>query len=150
MVVSASPITITREDVWDLLGYAPTSAQHEILNCSRRQVQVLGGFRGGKSRTLSMMALLLTVQFIARYGARAGGQVAWLVGQDYERCRAEWEHPDGSLSLDFAKLGMLKWVSNTIDPGRMEIFVPVRTSRLPSGLNLPRILLRSVWSPRSG
>ena len=124
MVLTESAITVTREDIWGLLGYEPTDSQRKILDSSRRQVQVLGGFRGGKSRTMSMMALLLTVQFIARYGDRAGGQVAWLVGQDYERCRAEWEHPDGSLSLDFAKLGMLKWVSNTIDPGRMEIFVP--------------------------
>ena len=124
-MVAEPQLLITRNDIWELLNYAPTGEeQSAILDCPHRQILVLGGFRGGKSRTCSMCAVLLTIRFIAQFGARAGGQVAWVVGQDYERTRAAWNHPDGSLSVDFTKLGMLKTVSRPIDPGTMEIFVP--------------------------
>jgi len=71
-----------------------------------------------------MMAVLLTIQFIAKFGSRVGGQVAWIVAADYERTRAVWNHPDGSLAVDFQKLGMLKFVSASLDPGTMQVFVP--------------------------
>ncbi len=119
----AEPI-ITRDYIWEYLGYTPTPAQLEILDCKHRQIEVLGGFRGGKSRTCSMCAVILTIKFIAQFGAEAAGQVAWVVGADYERTRAEWEHPDGSLATDFAKLGMLKWRSAVLEKGRMLINVP--------------------------
>jgi len=123
-MVAEPQLSITRDDIWQLLNYVPTLAQRDILDCCSRQILVLGGFRGGKSRSMSMMAVLLTIQFIAKFGADAGGQVAWVVGQDYERTRAAWNHPDGSLSVDFRKLGMLKFVTNSLDPGRMEVHVP--------------------------
>ena len=123
-MVAEPQLSITRDDIWDLLNFSPTAAQRDILDCCSRQILVLGGFRGGKSRTMSMAAVLLTIQFIAKFGARAGGQVGWVVAQDYERARAAWNHPDGSLSVDLQKVGMLKFVSASLDPGTMQIFVP--------------------------
>ena len=123
-MVAEPQLSITRDDIWELLHYVPTLAQREILDCCRRQILVLGGYRGGKSRTMSMMAVLLTIQFIAKFGSRVGGQVAWIVAADYERTRAVWNHPDGSLAVDFQKLGMLKFVSASLDPGTMQVFVP--------------------------
>ena len=123
-MVAEPQLSITRDDIWDLLNFSPTVAQRDILDCCSRQILVLGGFRGGKSRTMSMAAVLLTIQFIAKFGARAGGQVGWVVAQDYERARAAWILPDGSLSVDLQKVGMLKFVSASLDPGTMQIFVP--------------------------
>lgn len=124
MVAEPTEQMTTRDDVWTMLKYEPTPAQLQILNCTHRQIQILGGFRGGKSRTCSMCAVILTIKFIAKYGTKAAGQVAWVVGADYERTRAEWEHPDGSLLTEFQKLGMYKWHSASIEKSRMEIKVP--------------------------
>lgn len=66
----------------------------------------------------------MTLAFISQYPQRAGGQVAWLVGADYERTRAEFNAPEGSLTTFFQKLGLLKRGAKRLDPGQIEVMTP--------------------------
>ncbi len=118
-----SAASITREAIFRALGYSPTPAQREILDDTHSTQLVAGGYRGGKSRTASIKGLLATLEFISRYRESAAGQVAWLVAADYEATRAEFMHPDGSLSNDLQRLWPGVNFSSRIDPG--EIRVPV-------------------------
>ena len=112
-----------RGALWKALGFAPTPKQLEILDDRHMTVQVAGGWRGGKSRVGSMKAGLLTLCFLAEYKERAAGQVAWLVGSDYERCRAEFDHPEGSLATDLQKVwpGRVE-ATKRIDPGQISVY----------------------------
>lgn len=118
------PSAITRADIFSALSYTPNPAQLAILDDQRSTQLVAGGYRGGKSRTASMKALLATLEFIARYRERAAGQVAWLVAADYEATRAEFMHPDGSLAVDLQKLWPGVSYTSRIDPGEIRIPVP--------------------------
>lgn len=104
MVVAEAPAIDSRALLWDAFGYSPTPTQKEILDCQHKTILVAGGFRGGKSRTASVKGSVATVEFISLYGEQAVGQVAWLVGSEYEKCRAEFNHPDGSLLLDLQQI----------------------------------------------
>lgn len=127
------PGDITREEIFSALGYSPTPAQLEILNDTHPTQLVAGGYRGGKSRTASMKGLLSTLQFIARYRERAAGHVAWLVAADYEATRAEFMHPDGSLSRDLQRLWPGVDFSSRVDPGEIRVPVPSTSGADSSG-----------------
>lgn len=110
-------------------GFIPTQRQLEILEDDHLEKLVSGGYRGAKSRTGSMAMFLLTMQFFADYGERAAGQVAWLVGADYERTRAEFDHPEGSLAEDFMRFPFFKEKTKRIDPGQIELMVPIEDEK---------------------
>ena len=113
------------QSVMTALGYEATTAQLVILEDESKTQLVAGGFRGGKSRTASMKAVISTLEFIALYGEQAAGQVAWLVGADYERTRAEFGHPEGSLLIDLQSFfGKSVKATSRIDPGYIRVPIP--------------------------
>lgn len=113
------------------LGYIPTEKQREILEDSHLSLLVYGGYRGGKSAVASIKGFSLTIQFFSDYYNRAGGQVAWLVGSNYEKVRGEFNY----LFEHFSKLfpGQVKQ-SNTINPGTIRIPTPCPNHPPSSGL----------------
>ncbi len=115
---------LTQEAVFDALGYMPTPAQREILNDDHLTQLVAGGYRGGKSRTASMKAVLSTMEFIGRYREQAAGHVAWLVAADYEATRAEFMHPEGSIGRDLQMLWPGVNYTSRVDPGEIKLPVP--------------------------
>lgn len=119
MTTAAAPV-LTRADIWRALGYEPTPAQREILDDPHKTQLVAGGFRGGKSQTAGAKGALAAVEFIALYGETAAGKVAWLVGQDYERCRAEFNYIAEMLTAIYPGVKP----SLRIDPGQIRIPVP--------------------------
>lgn len=124
---------LTREDIFDILGFDPTPAQKEILDDTHLTQLVAGGYRGGKSRTASMKGLLATLEFLSRYREQAAGHVAWLVAADYEATRAEFMHPAGSLSSDLQKLWPGVSFTSRLDPGEIRIPIPSRGSSRNDG-----------------
>lgn len=112
-----------RDLLWKALNYQPTPAQLTILEDDHTEKLVSGGFRAGKSATGAMAVSLLTAQFIADYGEKAAGQVAWLVGQDYERTRAEFDSPGTSIYEVLSNWGLVKDKSKRVDPGQIEVKV---------------------------
>ncbi len=122
MTTETAPVIQTRDDILRQLKYTPTAAQKIILDDDHKTQLVAGGFRGGKSRTASIKGSVATLEFLALYGEQAVGQVAWLVGEEYEKCRAEFNHPDGSLLLDMQKVfGRAVKGSARIDPGTIRV-----------------------------
>ena len=115
---------LTRDAIFELLDYSPTEAQRDILDDGHLTQLVAGGYRGGKSRTASIKALLTTLRFISQYRERAAGQVAWLVAADYEATRAEFMHPEGSLTRDLQRIWPGVTFSSRVDPGEIRIPVP--------------------------
>lgn len=138
---------LTRSDVFQAIGYSPTSAQLEILDDGHATQLVAGGYRGGKSRTASVKALLATLEFIGRYRERAAGQVAWLVAADYEATRAEFMHPDGSLTRDLQAIWPGVEFTSRVDPGEISIPVPSADGRSIAGVF--KIRTRSAFDPTS-
>lgn len=113
-------LTITRADILEKLNYTPTEAQRGILDDESRFQLVAGGYRGGKSQTAATKGVLATLEYIALYRSAAAGQVAWLVGEDYERTRAEFNYIADMLKMVYPAV----WSSpRRVDPG--EIRLPV-------------------------
>jgi hypothetical protein len=144
---SAVSTGITRDQIFSILGYSPTPEQLKILDDTHSTQLVAGGYRGGKSRTASIKGLLATLEFIARYRERAAGQVAWLVAADYEATRAEFMHPDGSLTLDLQRLWPKVDFSSRVDPGEIRVPVPSADGRQAVG-NFT-IRTKSAFDPTS-
>lgn len=144
---SSNPTGFTRDKIFAALGYSPTPEQLEILDDTHSTQLVAGGYRGGKSRTASVKALLATLEFIARYRERAAGQVAWLVAADYEATRAEFMHPDGSLTLDLQRLWPRVNFSARVDPGEIRVPVPSADGRRVVGQFTIRT--KSAFDPTS-
>jgi len=108
--------------IFDQLGYVPTSEQWAIHLDGHRIRIVAGGERAGKSRLSSM-------DLIARM---FGADLLWLVAQDYERTRAEFNYIIEAL----VKLKIGFTASKQIDPG--EINTEIGT----------RIITKSAKDPR--
>lgn len=117
---------LTRDDIWRALQYEPTPAQREILEDPHKTQLVAGGFRGGKSQTAGAKGALATVEFIALYGEVAAGKVAWLVGADYERCRAEFNY----ISEHLAQIYPGVKPTSRVDPGEIRVPVPGANGRV--------------------
>ncbi len=114
------------EGYLSLAGYELWPKHREILFDDHLECLLMGGFRFGKSTTAAAKAGLLTLAFLGRHGAEAAGKVAWLVGQDYERTRREFEELHGFLQKWLPPHGGKRLVTSSkrIDPGWIEIKVP--------------------------
>src|SRR3546814_8410303 len=58
-----------------------------------------------------------TTLFRSLYGEKAAGKVAWLVGQDYERCRAEFNYISELLSQFYPGVRP----TSRVDPGEIRV-----------------------------
>ena len=105
------------EAIWKQLGFAPTHDQLPIVHSYARKKLVCGGVRSGKSYTSAMDAIpKIVVADTQAYLKQKEAGLYWLVGQDYESCRAEWNY----LVENLGKLGLLvKGGGTVIDPGEM-------------------------------
>ena len=102
--------------IFQLLGYKPTLAEVKVHNDGSRNKLVAGGERAGKSRTNAME---LISHWFAEVAARKGKRALyWLLGNDYEGCRGEWDH----LVENFQKLEVLaEPPTKNIDPGLIHL-----------------------------
>ena len=100
-------------------GYIPNAKQLEILDDQHPTQLVGAGERSGKSKTSAKRCLEVTLAFLAEHSDVAAGQVAWLVGQDYEKTRKEFEYlvEDFTILLGRAKVK----ASKAINPGQIEL-----------------------------
>lgn len=66
----------------DRIGWHGHSIQQEILRCQRRKILVAGGERAGKSNISGIFGATRTPY----------GKLFWIVGDDYETCRPEFNY----------------------------------------------------------
>lgn len=105
-----------QKEIFNLIGYEPTEAQQIIHNDQTRNKLIAGGERAGKSKVNSKELLSHYVWDIL--GAKKKGALYWLLGNDYEACRGEWEH----IAEDFQKLEILAAPpTKNIDPGEIKL-----------------------------
>ena len=98
--------------VFNLVGYVPTEAQYEIHKDQTRNKLIAGGERAGKSKVNSKELLSHWAYDIG--GTKGKDALYWLLANDYEACRGEWEH----IVEDFQKLEVLaERPSKNLDPG---------------------------------
>lgn len=120
--------TLDEMRVWWRAGklkYDPTPAQIPILTTPHRFILVAGGERGGKSITAAAFIISRTLDLSLR--ARETGQaLVWLIGNDYESARAEWEY----LRDDYTEMGLVEAIS---DPNTR--YAP-RSMRLRTGIEI--------------
>jgi len=112
-----------QDKVFSLVNYVPTELQAGIHNDQSRLKLIAGGERAGKSKVNSKE--LLTRWFIDiaapndilwKTQKRLKGGLYWLLGNDYEATRGEWEH----IVEDFQKLEQLASPpTKNIDPGEL-------------------------------
>jgi len=100
--------------IFRLLGYEPTPEQALIHNDQSRIKLVAGGERAGKSKVNSKE--LDSHWFADIASQKRGDALYWLLGNDYEACRGDWDH----LKEDFYKLeAFAEPPTKNIDPGSM-------------------------------
>ena len=99
--------TNVQREILASLHIMPNAIQQPILISKARQLLIAGGERSGKSMTNSLKLIVNPGWFF--------GRLYWLVGNDYEACRGEWNH----LVTFFSKMGQLLDYTKNIDPGRM-------------------------------
>lgn len=108
---------MANEDVqratFKLVGYEPTEAQWPIHRDASRFKQIVGGVRAGKSVVDEKE--LLSHHVCDCIAEKKGGALYWLLGNDYEATRGEWEYA----ASDFAKLELIKDITKNIDPGEI-------------------------------
>ena len=102
-------------EIFGLVGYIPTEAQLKIHLDRSRNKLIAGGERAGKSKVESKELLCHYAWDIL--GQKKENALYWLLGNDYEACRGEWEH----IVEDFQKLELIKNVTKNIDPGEIEL-----------------------------
>lgn len=101
--------------IFRLLEYVPTPEQVVIHNDQARNKLIAGGERAGKSLCASRE--LDKHWFTENLPLNKKG-LFWLLGDDYEACRGEWEH----LVEDFTKLEVLACPpTKNIDPGEIRL-----------------------------
>ena len=110
-------------------GYIPTSDQLQVLDDDHGQILVAGGDRGGKSSVAGMKAFLGVLEFIGSYGQKAMGETAWIVAENYELTRPEYEYTKTWLRRSplGGKAGM--WASTPVNPGLIKIYSPKTGNR---------------------
>ena len=102
--------------VFGLVGYVPTEAQYEIHKDQTRNKLIAGGERAGKSKVTSKELLSHWAYDVG--ACRKKDALYWLLGNDYEACRGEWEH----IVEDFQKLEVLaERPTKNIDPGEIKL-----------------------------
>ena len=101
--------------IFGLVDYVPTEAQYEIHKDTSRNKLIAGGERAGKSKVTSKELLFHWAWDISAEKKKA---LYWLLGNDYEACRGEWEH----IVEDFQKLELLSAPpTKNIDPGEIKL-----------------------------
>ena len=101
-----------RRKVFRLVGYSPTPSQEVIHDDDSRNKLVVGGERAGKSKFNAEELVKHWFTEVAPYEDTKA--LYWLLGDDYEACRGEWEH----IVEAFQKLEMLAAPpTKNIDPG---------------------------------
>ena len=109
--------------VFDLIGFCPTEGQAPILLTEEREILVAGGFQAGKSVLASKMfakrfpADILRALQLEKEGRIKLPMPYWLVGNDYDATRKEFEY----LKDDLASMHLLGKSSKRVDPGYIEI-----------------------------
>lgn len=98
--------------IFGLVNYIPTQAQLDIHLDQSRNKLIAGGERAGKSKVNSKELLY---HWFVDVCSNKGKALYWLLGNDYEACRGEWEH----ILEDFQKLEIIKSVTRNIDPGEI-------------------------------
>jgi len=102
-----------QSQVFSLVDYIPTEAQFEIHKDKTRNKLIAGGERAGKSKVNSKELLY---HWFVEVASKKGKGLYWLLGNDYEACRGEWEH----IVEDFQKIEVLaKPPTKNIDPGEI-------------------------------
>jgi hypothetical protein len=108
-VTTATRYLEEQEKLLDIVGFTPHPEQRAIIESRKRDILVAGGSRAGKSKLASAKAFLNILE--------EEPDLYWLVAEDYERTRAEFDY----LTEFFAKLGVITSVSKVINPGRIEL-----------------------------
>lgn len=109
--------------VFDLIGYCPTEGQAPILLAEENEILVAGGFQAGKSVLASKIfakrfpADILRALTLEKEGRIKLPMPYWLVGNDYDATRKEFEY----LKDDLAAMHLLGKSSKRVDPGYIEI-----------------------------
>jgi len=108
---------VAQKEIFDLVGYHPTEAQKVIHDDLTRHKLIAGGERAGKSKINSKELLFHWAWDIL--GKKRKNALYWLLGNDYEACRGEWEH----IIEDLYKLEDVLACSPTknIDPGEIKL-----------------------------
>ena len=104
---------VARSKIFSLVNYVPTEAQFKIHEDQSRNKLIAGGERAGKSKVNSKELLSHYAWDFLAEKKRDG--LYWLLGNDYEACRGEWEH----ILADFQTLELIKSVTRNIDPGEI-------------------------------
>ena len=101
--------------IFGLVNYEPTEAQWPVHLDNSRLKLIAGGERGGKSKTNSKELLW---HWFIDIASKKGKGLYWLLGNDYEATRGEWEH----IVEDFQKLEILAASpTKNIDPGEIKL-----------------------------
>ena len=128
-----------QEKIFSLVGYKPTDAQWEIHKDETRHKLIAGGERAGKSKVNSKELLYHWFVDISAPNSyrqekkeKPVGGLYWLLGNDYEACRGEWEH----IVEDFQKLEILACPpTKNIDPGEIKLqdgtLIVTKSARYP-------------------
>jgi len=104
--------------VFNLVGYVPTESQTRIHQDHSRNKLIAGGERAGKSKVNSKELLYHWYITPPPEGQSKKSDLYWLLGNDYEACRGEWEH----IVEDFQKLEVLaERPTKNIDPGEIRL-----------------------------
>jgi len=108
--------TDAQSEIFNLVNYVPTESQFEIHQDQTRNKLIAGGERAGKSKVNSKELLSHYAWDIL--GLKRKNALYWLLGNDYEACRGEWEH----IVEDFQKLELMDCPpTKNIDPGEIKL-----------------------------
>jgi hypothetical protein len=113
------------DGVLKTVGWTPTESQCLLFNNMTRFTLLAGGERWGKSDCAAHYGGVKVMEYIATEvaaGRDPGGDEMWLVAADYARTKAEFDY----MADFFGKLGMLKFATTAVDPGRIEITTTVK------------------------
>lgn len=103
-----------QSEIFRLVNYEPTLLQIPIHENNSRNKLIVGGERAGKS--LCNSRELLSHWYIEIAAQKRKNALYWLLGNDYEACRGEWEH----IVEQFTKLELLATPpTKNIDPGEI-------------------------------
>lgn len=112
-------------DVLNAVGWTPTAAQSDLFNNMTRFTLLAGGERFGKSHVGAMYGGVKVMEYILQTigaGGDPGGDELWLVAADYARTKAEFDY----MTQFFSALGLLKFASSSVDPGRIEVTTGIK------------------------
>ena len=107
------------------VGWIPTTSQADLLNHMTRFTLLAGGERWGKSDLAAHYGGVKVMEYVlteVAEGRDPGGDEMWLVAADYARTKAEFDY----MANFFGRLGLLKFATTAVDPGRIEVNTGVK------------------------